>query len=90
MGNTPIDAQLNSRKPTPFAPAEDRATLGSDPSADWSPANGESGGLDLKATRLALAVPGTKAINPSVFELRQIALRIGADTNDYIPLGPDV
>src|SRR5271166_5352218 len=33
--------------------AEDRATLGSDPSADWSPANGRSGGLHTKAARLA-------------------------------------
>src|SRR5271165_6421085 len=42
-GNTPIEAQLNPREQTQFAPAEDRATLGSDPSADWSPANGKSG-----------------------------------------------
>ena len=32
---------------------EDRATLGSDPSADWSPANGRSGGLHTKVARLA-------------------------------------
>ena len=32
---------------------EDRATLGSDPSADWSPANGRSGGFYTKAARLA-------------------------------------
>src|SRR5271166_1959279 len=38
---------------TQFAPAEDRATLGSDPSADWSPANGRSGGFHTKAARLA-------------------------------------
>ncbi len=36
-----------------FASAEDRATLGSDPSADWSPANGRSGGFHTKAARLA-------------------------------------
>ena len=44
-----------------------KAALGSDPSADWSPANGRSGGLHPKAARLAPAGAGTKAINPSVF-----------------------
>ena len=39
----PIDPKGNGNGKHPFAPAEDRATLGSDPSADWSPANGKVG-----------------------------------------------
>jgi hypothetical protein len=40
--------------------------LGSDPSADWGPANGKSGEPAYpEAARLALAGAGTKAINPS-------------------------
>ena len=53
-GNVPFDDTSHQRfKRTQFASAEDRATLGSDPSADWSPANGRSGGFHTKAARLA-------------------------------------
>ena len=50
---TPLLTTLAPGPSNPFAPAEDRATLGSDPSADWSPANGRSGGFHTKAARLA-------------------------------------
>src|SRR5580658_4070550 len=45
----------------PFASAEDRATLGSDPSADWSPANGRSGGFSYEGRPASpLPVQGKK------------------------------
>ena len=75
---------------TPFAPAEDRATLGSDPSAGWSPANGRSGGLYLKAVRLAPAGAGTKAINPSVFYPARLHSRLPSAAKIIIPWTGDI
>ena len=53
--------------------AEDKATLGSDPSADWSPANGRSGRLHTKAARLAHCRGREKAINPCLFSHHRMA-----------------
>ena len=62
---------------------EDRATLGSDPSADWSPANGRSGGFHTKAARLAHCRCREKSDKSIFLLLHQIALTIGgtATTN---------
>src|SRR5271165_6866650 len=49
--------------------AEDRATLGSDPSADWSPANGRSGGSSTLISiyeKLAKDNPLLRQLNAAV------------------------
>src|ERR1700692_4456837 len=61
----PLTTLQRRSEQSPFAPAEDRATLGSDPSADWSPANGRSGGSSHEGRPASpLPVQGKKAINP--------------------------
>src|SRR5208337_512374 len=65
-GNTPIDAQLNSREQPQLAPAEDRATLSKRPERPTGALRTASrASLHTVAARLALAGAGTKAINPS-------------------------
>jgi hypothetical protein len=77
---------LTTRSPKvqeyPFASAEDRATLGSDPSADWSPANGRSGGFHTKTARLAHCRCREKSDKSIFLLLHQIALKIGGDSED--------
>src|SRR5580658_2821603 len=69
----------------PFASAEDRATLGSDPSADWSPANGRSGGFHTKAARLAHCRCREKSDKSIFLLLRDIALTIGTGSTILFP-----
>jgi len=60
----------------PFAPAEDRATLASDPSADGSPANGSSGAPHPRTARASPCRCRNKSDKCICLSPHQIALTI--------------